>query len=701
MKLALKKFVLLQIICLVWATLPLITSAQETQLTANIEWLTSKIGKVDVDKNSYGQTLEHLEDIATGMLRLIVSKTDSKGKTGTEVYEFHLSDIDKNTVVRRVSGKMLTVNMSTTNQQKLVQLKKEGILQNYVSDIQIVVGDTDVAQEIIDKLKETIPLSSSGQKQWANLTEALDWLAENVGTISLGTTEYVQNFSYDPEQDHKISFSTQEVSSKGKVSHNLYEFYLSDLTENAINFQIQGKELSAKLVTKGSKKYIKYTSNGEVKNYTSNVKIIAHNLELARNIINALRVSVKYYNPGEVSLANAEQGMIWLTDKIGTVESGKGRIIQTVDFNTKSFHTTLNIQKINDKGSTDENQYEFYLYDIDENALNLEVSGTELSTQLRVKARKKYIKTYQNKTLGNYSSVFEIAFSDIRMGRQIISTMKYVLAEISDEAPGWGNLSSAYSWMHENLGSATDGKYQYEQKIEFNEANGNTIYQLTKTDPKGDNVESNYNFYLDEINTSDLNIEVTGSKMFVNIAVNAKKKFVKYTKNGIQQNFVNDFDMYFEDVGKAKDMIAALKYAVPQAEKTISLNTKEEAINWLVENIEKIKITGSAFDQKLEYNTGEVCKVTYTNIESDEKGNNTERIYEFNFGNLNAQLLETKVTGKKMTVDIMTSGKQKLIKNYKDGELQNYGYALEIVVADSRKAKNVISALQFLKKKCE
>ena len=341
------------------------------------------------------------------------------------------------------------------------------------------------------------------------------------------------------------------------------------------------------------------------------------------------------------------------------------------------------------------------MYDIDENALNLEVSGTELSTQLRVKTKKKYIKTYQNKALGNYTSLFEIAFGDIRMGRQIISTLKYVLAEISGEGAGWGNLSSAYSWMHENLVNATDGKYQYEQKIEFNEANGNTIYQLVKTESKGNNVESNYNFYLYEINTSDLNIEVTGSKMFVNIAVNAKKKFVKYTKNGIQQNFVNDFDMYFEDVGKAKDMIAALKYAVPQAEKTISLNTKEEAINWLVENIEKIKITGSAFDQKLEYNTDEVCKVTYTNIESDEKGNNTERIYEFNFGNLNAQLLETKVTGKKMTVDIMTSGKQKLIKNYKDGELQNYGYTLEIVVADSRKGKNVISALQFLKKKCE
>jgi len=399
MKLALKKFVLLQIICLVWATLPLITSAQETQLTTNIEWLTSKIGKVDVDKNSYGQTLEHLEDIATGMLRLIISKTDSKGKTGTEVYEFHLSDIDKNTVVRRVSGKMLTVNMTTTNRQKLVQLKKAGVLQNYVSDIQIVVGDTDVAQEIIDKLKETIPLSRSGQMQWANLTEALDWLAENVGTISLGTTEYVQNFIYDPEQDHKISFSTQEVSSKGNVTNNLYEFYLSDLTENAINFQIQGKELSAKIVTKGSRKYIKYTSNGEVKNYTNNVKILTHNLELARNIINALRESVKYYDPKDVSFTSAEQGMIWLAEKISPVESGKRRINQTIDFNTNNFYTTVNIQNIDEKGSIKENQYEFYLYDIDENALNLEVSGTELSTQLRVKAKKQIYQNLPKKSL--------------------------------------------------------------------------------------------------------------------------------------------------------------------------------------------------------------------------------------------------------------------------------------------------------------
>jgi len=148
-------------------------------------------------------------------------------------------------------------------------------------------------------------------------------------------------------------------------------------------------------------------------------------------------------------------------------------------------------------------------------------------------------------------------------------------------------------------------------------------------------------------------------------------------------------------------MIAALKYVVPQAEKTLSLNNNAEALEWLVKNVEKTQIPGLVFDQKLEYNSDDVCKVTYTNIESDEKGNNTERIYEFNLDNLNYRLLEAKVSGKKMTVDIMTSGKQKLIKNYKNGELQNYRYALEIVVSDSRKAKDVISALQFLKKHCE
>jgi len=92
--------------------------------------------------------------------------------------------------------------------------------------------------------------------------------------------------------------------------------------------------------------------------------------------------------------------------------------------------------------------------------------------------------------------------------------------------------------------------------------------------------------------------------------------------------------------------------------------------------------------------------VTYTHITSDEKGNNTERIYEFNLSNINDHLLEAEVSGKKMTVAILMSGKQKLIKNYKDGELQNYTYSMEIAVADSRKAKDMISTLAYLKQNC-
>ncbi len=86
-------------------------------LNANYAAIKQKIVEVKIDQTTFQPSFEVL-DAEKGKLNYTLTEVDEKGKSKKEGFEFYLSDIDKNTIVRNVSGKKMIVSLSINNNQK-------------------------------------------------------------------------------------------------------------------------------------------------------------------------------------------------------------------------------------------------------------------------------------------------------------------------------------------------------------------------------------------------------------------------------------------------------------------------------------------------------------------------------------------------------------------------------------------------------
>lgn len=547
---------------------PSASSAQDAgTLADNVAWLQARVGPVEINEDRYEQQLEHLTDVATGQVRLTVTRIESDGDTRTEVFEFHLSDIDRNTVVRDVDGRMLTVNLTTINEQNLIQRVRDGRLENYVDEVRIIFDDTEVTEEVIATIRETIPLSSPGQMTWTGRDEALDWLESAVGSVVIEDTEYRQRFEVSPDADYRITVSIEEVSDGGGIEQNIYELYLADMVPNAVNFDVDGKELSAEIVTRGERDYVKRTEDGEQQNYVDRVSILASSLEDARNLVGALRLAAEDYSPPEPTFSSASEGMGWLSDQIGTIPRGDEELRQRLSFDASSLHAVLDVTIVEDDGEEETEQYDFYLYDVDEHGLTLEVSGRTLRVRVPMRAERRFVRTHENGELTNFEDELEIVAADIRQGRQVISALRHVVSEVADDARSWAGSDAreALEWLDTNLGQVVVRDLIYEQQFALEAGDPCRVtYTQVRLEDDGDRTERLYLFSLDDLNPRQLEAEAHGREMRVEVTTKAREKLVQNYEDGELENYREDFELITADARVARDAIEALRFLIEQ-----------------------------------------------------------------------------------------------------------------------------------------
>ena len=133
-----------------------------------------------------------------------------------------------------------------------------------------------------------------------------------------------------------------------------------------------------------------------------------------------------------------EESVTWISSVLETVPFGSGSLDQTLNFEPENaYKTNLKFKETDAKGKIEERLYQFYLYQIDPNALQLIISGKELYIELAVSNELKYIKNWVNRKLKNYTSSTEIYFNDIQLARNFLSTLKYTIQNINVASTTW------------------------------------------------------------------------------------------------------------------------------------------------------------------------------------------------------------------------------------------------------------------------
>jgi uncharacterized protein YfcZ (UPF0381/DUF406 family) len=85
-----------------------------------------------------------------------VSSTDDKGKTTDEIFEFALTDMNKQMVELKVSGKAVEVVLPCKNKEKLVKAYKNGEQQAWGAEVRVGTDDVEKARNISEAFKSAI-----------------------------------------------------------------------------------------------------------------------------------------------------------------------------------------------------------------------------------------------------------------------------------------------------------------------------------------------------------------------------------------------------------------------------------------------------------------------------------------------------------------------------------------------------------------
>src|ERR1035437_584689 len=188
----------------IFISTPMRSENSLSQMLSNIK---NKVVEVQVDKSSIRQSLEILNE-SKGKLRLTSIVVDEKGKTSKSTYEFYITDIDKNTIIRSTQGKKMFVSMSLYNKQKFVKLLIDDKPESYTNNVEIIVSETEAAQIIIDNMKSAISQIKTVDKTWTSANEALLWLKNNVKEVAIKSGSISQSLSFNEKRNYLIDLTT-------------------------------------------------------------------------------------------------------------------------------------------------------------------------------------------------------------------------------------------------------------------------------------------------------------------------------------------------------------------------------------------------------------------------------------------------------------------------------------------------------------
>ncbi len=665
-----------------------------------VDWLNKYKNDVLAGSYTYTYDFKYFNKENCG-IRVVTIKKNKKGDENENYTDFYLSDIDENTISFKVSGKYITVNMLTKGAQKFVREYEDNVLKSYGPKIEIYTDEVEKARSMVDAFKSHLNECKGHTKSWNSLKESMEWLSATISKTTHKNIEYEQVVRFDGLKNYLVTFERNFSDTKGYFVSDLYKANLADIDPNKIELYTSGADLSIKLSTKENKKYIENVKNGKKQNYNNDFEIYVPDLETARDIHQALKYAVSSSKPEYTSWTDVIEALTYLKNNITEIFLGNYQYEQVFEFEDKPDGMVYFTSKRTDsRGNMTLNKYSFYVNELNP-TVSFNILGDDVKLELVVKDKNKFIKTFQDGELKNYSYEIDILVDNIESARELSNAFTYVITNKAAGLIEWNDVNKATDWITSNVGDISESSNTYKQKFTVDIKNNyKSEFNLTTTDSKGD-TEEKFEFYLSDINADKLLLDVSGEKLYVDIST-GDEKLVKSSKFNELQSFTSSVEVVFGDTKMARNFINALKYAAQNIKvNEPGFDDKKNAVAYIKSTLQTVSTGSDVYDQTLEIVEDNPCKMKLTQTKTDSKGIATEYIFEFLLGDINPNAIGLEISGKELTVKLETKNKEKLIKPYKNNEPQNFDYGIEIFSDDVMTARNISKALKFAANACK
>lgn len=251
------------------------------------EWLNQNIGEVIIDSKKIQQniTISSSEENKIEMKRI----TSSEGGSAiNETYEIYPEDLTMENIVIKISGKKLTIPLST-GKLKYIKYHKDGVIQNFSTKAELLFDDIKTAKSFIAAISFMFENSQIEDRTLDDENIAFEYLNSNLKKVEVGNNIYEQKIEKIDDNICKLKYTLTKTDSKGVSIENAYEFMALDIDTENSSIAIYGKELKVSIVTNAKEKLIKPYKNGEAGNFIYKFDLYADDILTAKKLLAAFQ----------------------------------------------------------------------------------------------------------------------------------------------------------------------------------------------------------------------------------------------------------------------------------------------------------------------------------------------------------------------------------------------------------------------------
>lgn len=540
-------------------------------------------------------------------------------------------------------------------------------------------------------------VTSITQAQQQDFVDLFSQLEEAVNTVETSKYKYEPELLF--EHTSVIKYGYTRTSTKGSVNSYAYELNIADIDPYTVRESTERDLIVVNIKIKNSQDLIKTFEDQEVKSYSEELQIVASDINNAREIREIIEKAIPIAEQimlNKLSLDNYDDMLDWLANNVKDANYTDETYAQSLQPDPQ-YAGKVNLSIVETGKSSKQADYSFNLADININTVRFDISGSEFGLEFETKRKHKLIKYAEDGESKPFIDDIVIKTNNVEEARDLQTVLTLIIPEAEKQVegsfPNFNSKDEALAAVSSGTKVLSYGGDTYEQTFNSDCLAEYVITEISES--KSEKKQHIFNWI--DINDKVIDYDISGSKMYIELITNKKQKLMKVIENGEVDPYDESFKLYCEDAENARRLQYAIKKSIELCRKDYRPEVPSDGlkakVDWLIGAVKEVREGDDTYSQSLSLvEEGNLEKFKFTKIEIDEKGS-TEHIYELNFADLNERNIDFDISGRSISVVVETNFKEKIIKFYKDGEIQNYEDEFTIHANNVEESRNLIKAL--------
>ncbi len=544
------------------------TAGYAQQLNDHIETIAKSLQTVEDSKLEYSQNLKLL---SSNYADYTLTSVDDKGKTDELVYNFSFADVDVNTVRSLTKKDVIIVQLLINGKQKLIKAtSSNGEKVDYVDNVSFYAKNIDNARDLVEAIKNIIPVNETLEKNKLALTSYQDhitWLEENIQDVDYTKTQFIQKIETGSANNGHIKLSTTE-NSKSKTKAFDYEFNLSTLNPNSLTFKISGDEFYIEATNRRNIKAIKVFEDGAQQNYSNDIRFYCGSIENGKDLLKVLTQAIplaeKAFENAKPKVESNANAMAFLNQAMGNVTSSESTYTQSIEGDCV---TKVKIKETNPKETIDY-EYGFNFSDINVDNIDYNSNKTQLYVEINTRKKAKFIRSTENNALQNYTDAFKIYFEnieDVLAAKEAFKNLTKNCESYKSET-NVSSVDSGLEALKNNIGMVKIGDDAYDQTFETVSTSPYTVKLTSVFSNLKNSKETIYEFGLGDINPKNISIETSGKEVMVELNTKHLEKIIKTYQDGEIKSYSYNIEIQATDIENARSIASLLQQITEKLE---------------------------------------------------------------------------------------------------------------------------------------